>query len=82
MIQRPANAIKEMIENRYFYIGARDLKVIWCFSLDAGSTGIQVVVKSGGLKMLQVQDNGHGIEVSGLEIKYLSAHPGLHCYVR
>ncbi|KAJ3402316.1 DNA mismatch repair protein [Chytridiales sp. JEL 0842] len=45
IIQRPANAIKEMIEN----------------SLDAGSSSIQVSVKDGGLKVLQIQDNGHGV---------------------
>ncbi|KAL2804072.1 DNA mismatch repair protein Mlh1 isoform 8, partial [Daubentonia madagascariensis] len=45
VIQRPANAIKEMIEN----------------CLDAKSTSIQVVVKEGGLKLIQIQDNGTGI---------------------
>nr|CAB3263866.1 DNA mismatch repair protein Mlh1-like [Phallusia mammillata] len=52
VIQRPANAIKEMIEN----------------SLDAGSTSITVAIKSGGLKMIQISDNGHGIRKEDLEI--------------
>ncbi|XP_075561109.1 DNA mismatch repair protein Mlh1 isoform X4 [Pelecanus crispus] len=52
VIQRPANAIKEMIEN----------------CLDAKSTSIQVVVKEGGLKLIQVQDNGCGIRKEDLDI--------------
>ena len=52
VVQRPANGLKELIEN----------------SIDAKSTNIQIVVNSGGLKLLQIQDNGHGINRDDLPI--------------
>uniref|UniRef100_A0A182T3P6 DNA mismatch repair protein S5 domain-containing protein n=1 Tax=Anopheles maculatus TaxID=74869 RepID=A0A182T3P6_9DIPT len=52
IIQRPANALKEMIEN----------------SLDAKATSIQITVKAGGLRSLQIQDNGTGIRREDLAI--------------
>ncbi|XP_031847500.1 DNA mismatch repair ATPase Mlh1 [Nomia melanderi] len=52
VIQRPANALKELIEN----------------SLDAKATNIQIIVKEGGLKLLQIQDNGTGIRKDDMEI--------------
>ncbi|KAF2754632.1 DNA mismatch repair protein MutL [Pseudovirgaria hyperparasitica] len=52
IIVAPVHALKELIEN----------------AVDAGSTSLEVVVKDGGLKLLQITDNGHGIEKGDLPI--------------
>lgn len=51
-MQRPANAIKELLEN----------------SLDAGATKIQVLIKDGGSTLMQVIDNGKGMSETDVRL--------------
>ncbi|KAJ4368210.1 DNA mismatch repair protein Mlh1 [Neocucurbitaria cava] len=52
IIVAPVHALKELIEN----------------AVDAGSTALEILVKDGGLKLLQITDNGHGIDKEDLPI--------------
>ncbi|KAK7956066.1 uncharacterized protein PG986_005288 [Apiospora aurea] len=52
IIVAPVHALKELIEN----------------AVDAGSTSLEVLAKDGGLKLLQITDNGHGIDKDDMSI--------------
>lgn len=52
IIVAPVHALKELIEN----------------AVDAGSTSLEILVKEGGLKLLQITDNGCGISKDDLPI--------------
>ena len=52
VIERPASALKELLEN----------------SLDAGATEITVQLEAGGVKLLRVRDNGRGIAPQQLSL--------------
>mgnify|MGYP003648720999 CR=1 FL=1 len=45
VVQRPASAVKELLEN----------------SVDAGATSIQLIVKEAGKQLIRVIDNGAGM---------------------
>ncbi|ADL26736.1 DNA mismatch repair protein MutL [Fibrobacter succinogenes subsp. succinogenes S85] len=55
VIERPASAVKELIEN----------------AIDAGATRIQVQIEQGGKKKIQVTDNGKGMGAADLDLCYL-----------
>ncbi|POS73290.1 mutL ortholog-1 [Diaporthe helianthi] len=52
IIVAPVHALKELMEN----------------AVDAGSTALEVLAKDGGLKLLQITDNGSGIDKEDLPI--------------
>ncbi len=57
VVERPANIIKELVEN----------------SLDAGAQRIEIDVEQGGIKLLRIRDDGHGIPKDDLPLA-LSRH--------
>jgi DNA mismatch repair protein MutL len=52
VIERPASAVKELCEN----------------SIDAGATSIEVHLKKGGTDLIEILDNGSGMERADLEV--------------
>lgn len=54
VVQRPASAVKELIEN----------------SVDAGATEIDLIVKDAGRTLIRVIDNGSGMSVTDLRMAF------------
>jgi DNA mismatch repair protein MutL len=54
VIERPASVVKELIEN----------------SLDAGSDQIDIEIEQGGVGLIRIRDNGHGIHKDDLSLAF------------
>jgi DNA mismatch repair protein MutL len=52
VVERPVSVAKELLEN----------------AIDAGATRIRVAVRGGGIELIEVVDNGHGIPAADLAI--------------
>ncbi len=54
VIERPANVVKEMVEN----------------SIDAGATSISVEIENGGISSIRITDNGKGIAPDDIALAF------------
>ncbi len=52
VIERPANVVKELVEN----------------SIDAGATSVSIEIKKGGKGLIKVSDNGKGMSIEDMPI--------------
>ncbi|MGB1441882.1 MAG: ATP-binding protein, partial [Candidatus Puniceispirillaceae bacterium] len=52
VIERPASALKELVEN----------------AIDAGATQIDITLEAGGIDAITVQDNGRGMTREGMAL--------------
>ena len=55
VVERPASVVKELTEN----------------AIDAGATAVSVSVERGGIAMIQIADNGCGIEAEYIPTAFI-----------
>src|SRR3990170_6804224 len=56
VVERPASVVKELTEN----------------AIDAGATRIEIIIEEGGIKLIQVKDNGCGMNQEDARLCLLS----------